>query len=128
MAQANAAAYIVRDILPGEGAWRWTGPKPELQFFLERTVNVRFVLEYAVHEDNLRVTGPVTLSVNINGHPFRSLRHETGGRQHFEQPVPASMLRANDKNIVAIEVDKPWTSPEDGARLGFIFSGAGFLE
>ena len=126
----NADAYLVRDIshyVEG-GAWRWAGPHPQMRFFLETAHRLKFSLDFSVMQSTFQETGPVTLSFLINGHPFDKLRCDGPGDQHYEKPVPESLLYAGRENLVEIEPDKVWTSREDGAMLSVILIRAGFVE
>jgi hypothetical protein len=126
----NADLYIVRDIAPvvESGTWRWALQHPELRFFLEQTAGLRFSLDLAVPEITFRHTGPVTISIRINGHPFQEVHCDEPGSRQFVWPVPSSLLMAGAINTVLFQPDKVWASPEDGTALGFILTEAGFLQ
>jgi hypothetical protein len=128
MGSPEADAYIVRDLTeytPGS-AWRWTRKRPELRFFLDGIDHLKFKVDFSVADATLKDTGPVTISVFINGHPLGSVKCPTAGRQAFEKPVPAAFLHAKAVNFAALEIDKVWVSKTDGAVLGFILTTAGF--
>lgn len=129
MSEQDADAHIVRDVSPAaEGvAWRWTFQRPELRFWLEETTRQRLIVDFAIAEDTFKSTGPVTVTFFVNGKTLGRQRCPKAGLYHFEKPVPAAWLRADDFTLVAAQADKLWTSPADGARLGFILSRAGFL-
>ena len=127
---AGADSYIVRDISPAvEGSgWRWTGKRPELRFFLDAVDKLTFKAEFAVAEATIKDTGPVTVSVLINGNLLEKVYCAKSGERYVEKPVPAKFLRANAMNLVALEIDKVWIAPDDGAKMGFILSRAGFAQ
>ena len=129
MNDANAEAYFVADIRPLEGStWRWTGKKPTLQFYLDDTRKVRFTVDYTISNHTLKDTGPVTLTVTINGQPFHTIRHPKEGQFQIDKPVPAQLLKPQSINLVEIAVNPFWTSPADGNILGFILVRAGFVK
>ncbi len=130
MGNPNADAYIVKDVAPrGEGGtWRWAYRRPELQFYIGRREHLKFVMEFALADRTFAETGPVTLSVFINGKPLDRFRYDKPGTHSINKPVPAELLKADAVNRVAIEPDKVWTAREDGATLGFILTSAGFRE
>ncbi len=130
MGDLNAAAYIVHDIAGGVAAdsWRWTGKRPELRFFLEHADGVKFKADFSVADATLKDTGPVTVSVFINGVLLGAVHCPTAGERHFEKPVPENLLHAGALNLAAMEVDKVWVSKLDGAALGFILTRAGFTQ
>ncbi len=130
MSAPNAEAHFVRDVsrtLEG-GAWRWVFEHPEFIFRLPSTRHLRFSMDFAIPEMTFRQRGPVTISIFINGHLLDKTRYERGGQLHFEKPVPPEWLRTDIDNVVAMEIDKPWIAPEDGKKLGFILTGAGFIQ
>jgi hypothetical protein len=73
-------------------------------------------------------TGPVTISIFINGHLFGKVKYGDAGRKQFEKPVPVAFLNSKAVNFAALEIDKVWVSKTDGAVLGFILTSAGFSE
>jgi len=128
MSDANAEAHFVRDIsrsLEGE-TWRWTGQRPELMFRLPSTGHLLFTADFSVPEVTFRQRGPVTISIYINNHLLDRSRYEKGGAFHLEKLVPSGWLRTDMNNFVRMEIDRLWVSPDDGARLGFILTSAGF--
>jgi hypothetical protein len=130
MGDLNATAYIVKDVADGAeaGSWRWARKRPELRFFLDTVDNLSFKVDFSIAESLLRETGPVTISVFINGHPLDVLKYSEAGEKHFDKPVPVNFLRAKSMNIAAMEIDKVWVSKSDGAVLGFILTRAGFTQ
>ena len=130
MGDLNATAYIVKDVADGAeaGSWRWARKRPELRFFLDNVEHLGFEVDFSIAETLLRETGPVTISIFINGHPLDTLKYADAGEKHFEKPVPAKFLRAKSMNFAAMEIDKVWVSKSDGAVLGFILTRAGFTQ
>ena len=128
MGDPGADAYIVRDVTSHVegGGWRWTRKKPELRFFLDSAERLKFKVDLSVADVTLKETGPVTISVSINGHPLGSVRCAEGGRKQFEKPVPETFLHPKAVNFATLEIDKVWVSKTDGAVLGFILTSAGF--
>jgi hypothetical protein len=126
----DADSYIVRDVVEGgEGdSWRWTRKRPELRFALESVDNLTFKADFSLAEATIKETGPVTVSVFINGQLLGGVHCEKSGDQYFEKRVPAGMLRANATNLVALEVDKVYVAKADGAILGMILSRVGFAK
>jgi hypothetical protein len=85
-------------------------------------------MDFALPNPTFRVTGPVTLSIAVNGRAFDHPRFEHSGQQHYERDVPAGFLHFGAINLVSIDPDKIYTAPEDGAKLGFPLSRLGFVE
>jgi hypothetical protein len=130
MSDPGASAYIVRDIsnTTESGGWRWTYRNPELRVYLPRQRGLKFVMDFAIPQRIFRETGPITLTVKINGKALDQIRVNSGGEQHYRKDVPPALIVPETENTVSLEPDKVWTSKQDGAVLGFILSRAGFTE
>jgi hypothetical protein len=128
MAQADADSYIVRDVTAASeaGAWRWTRKRPELRFFLESTDHVDFKADFSIADATFKDTGPVSVSVFINGNLLDTVRYAQAGEKHFSKAVPEEYLHPKALNFAALDIDKVWVSKTDGAQLGFILMRAGF--
>jgi hypothetical protein len=130
MSNPNADAYIVQGIAAyteGSG-FRWAFAHPVLRFLVPRIDHPRFMMDFALPETTFRATGPVTLSISLNGRPFDRPRFDHPGQQHYEHDVAPQLLRADAINLVAIDPDKLYTSPADGVELGFPLSRVGFVD
>ena len=129
VANPNAGAYIVKDI--GDktegGGFRWAYAHPVLRFLVPPMDHPKFLVDFALPEPTFRVTGPVTLTFSINGRFFDKRRFAEMGQQHYEREVADGFLRFGALNLVAIDPDKVFVA-EDGVKLGFPFSRAGFVE
>lgn len=130
MGDPEAPAYIVGGISDHveAGAWRWASKRAELRFILSDTKNVRLVVDFTLPEENLRQTGPVSLSFFVNDVLLETVRYQEPGVKHYEKPIPAEVLRADTYTRLAVEIDKPYRAPQDGKLLGFILNRAGFLQ
>jgi len=128
MVDPNADAYVVRGINPGApgDVWRWTGPRPELRFFLESVANVDFVADFAIADDTFKDTGPVVVSILINGNLLDKVKCDKPGERHFSKAVPPALLYPNAPNFAALEPDKVWVAPTDKVKLGLLLIRAGF--
>ncbi len=126
MGAPNAGAYIVRDIADtaAAGTWRWAFRRPELRFFVPANP-VKFAMDFALAGQIF--SGPVTLSVFVNGKLLDRFRYEKPGSYRLEKAVPPELIEAGAENRVTIESDKVWTS-KDGPPLSFILVSAGFQE
>lgn len=126
----NAESFFVRDISPAleGGAWRWTNERPELRFLLRSTSNLKAVFEFHVVPATFEKTGPVNVSVFVNGAPIGRINCPKPGAYVFKQPVPSKLLKAGDYNLLAAQLDKVYVSEMDGAKLGVTLYKAGFVE
>lgn len=124
-----AEDHFLRDIGPLEaGAWRWTRQNPTLRFVLPTTKGLKFSMEFSIHDDTLRTTGPVTITYTVNGHLLDRVRYDKSGGHRFEKAVPAEWLGDGEDVVVKAALDKIYTAPADGAQLGVTLARAGFVE
>jgi hypothetical protein len=129
VANLNADAYVVQGIGSATEGWgfRWAFAHPVLRFLVPPMDHPKFVMDFALPEPTFRVTGPVTLTFSINGRLFDNRGFAEMGQQHYEHEVPEGFLRFGALNLVSIAPDKLFVA-KDGAKLGFVFSRAGFVE
>jgi hypothetical protein len=123
-----AADYIVRDISPEPGYRRWAFLHPEIRFRVKETSHLKFVAEFALPEVTFKVTGPVTVSCAVNGHPLGSIRCDHAGDYRLEKSVPDGVVRPGEETHVTFDANPRWISPEDGAQLSFFLHSAGFTQ
>jgi len=130
MGEAITSNNIVGDISESieSGSWRWTKRKPTMRFQLKHTDKQKFKADLSIAGLTFKETGPVTITFVVNEHELAKVTYDKAGHQPFEKDVPAEWLHAVGDNIVSMEIDKMWTSPSDGAQLGYILASAGFLE
>ena len=130
MNDPRADDYIVRDISSAlEGnAYRWARKRPTLRFVLQSTEHLRFVMDFFLSPDTMKVTGPVTISYYINNHLLDRVRYDKPGIVHFEKPVSPEWLIAGAETLAAAELDKTYVAPADNAVLGFVLNRAGFVD
>lgn len=127
MVEPETDAYIVQDIPRGvSGPWRWAGVRPIVRIYLTSIADSKLFVEYSVADATFKTTGPVHFKFFVNEKLVGEAHHDQPGAYTFEKLIPPQMLKANAENDLAVEVDKPWTSPEDGAKLGFILTSIGF--
>lgn len=119
-------AGVVSDILRPAGGWSWTRKRPSVKIRLRGGLPVRYAIDFSVAEATFSKTGPVKVTFFVNDHELETVRYAAPGPQRYEKPVPPEWLKS--ENIVGAEVDKLWTSPDDGAQLGLILNSIGLTE
>lgn len=130
MSQRDALEYVVQDVQPAlhDGAWRWTLQRPALRLRLPKTRGLKFRAQLTVPEITFAQTGPVKITIAVQGFPLDTLSIGKPGETIFEKDVPADWLTTTRPVTVQFEIDKLWVSPADGVKHGFILTGAGFVE
>jgi len=129
MADADAEKHILSDIIgPPRTKWRWTGKRPTVQIAFGDRLSLDFVMDFVLMEHTMKDTGPVTVSFLINEHKLDSVLYTQPGVKHFEKAIPEEWLVPGKEAVLEAELDKMWSTPEDNAKLGMIFVGAGLRE
>jgi hypothetical protein len=131
MGDPRVNQLIVRDVSrTAEGpGWRWTREKPALRLPLNsaNATPPDFAMDFTIVDTVFRGTGPVTLSISINGHLLGTVPCDHPGDFHFEKAVPAEWLAGANSATVEAALSKLWTVPSDGSKLGYILTREGFL-
>ncbi len=128
MTDDSVEARIVEDISRGHAdAWRWTGRHPTLRVRVPAATGLKYRIEFAIADVTLKDTGPVTVTFEVNGQALGRKTYPQAGTQTWEAPVPPQMLHPDEDNTIGASVDKVWTSPQDGSRLGMILSAIGLV-
>jgi hypothetical protein len=129
MSDGDAMAHVVQDIAPGEpSAWKWTGQKPTVKVTARTNEKLHYTIDFSIAEATLKDTGPVTLTFLVNDHPLDSVRYTRAGDYHFEKTVPPEWVEPLKDALLAVAIDKVWTAPADGAKLGFILTRIGLTQ
>ena len=124
MTEPAGKSQVARGMVPGDNVWAFN--RVLLFFRVQQTENVKFAMRFGVHSDVFSHTGPITVSIRINGKPFA---HETYNRPEeyvFEKPVPAGFLAADSLTVIDVGVDKYYLTP-DGTKLTVLLLEAGFV-
>jgi hypothetical protein len=129
MGDPRVNQLIVRDVsAAAEGpGWRWTREKPALRFPLPNARPPDFIIDFTLVDTVFRGTGQVTLSISIDGHLLGTVACDHPGDFHFEKSVPTEWLAGADSATVEAALNKLWTVPADGSKLGYILTREGFL-
>ncbi len=122
------ATRVVSDILPPAGGWSWTRKRPTVKAQLRGLPQVFYEIDFAIADATFKETGPVAITFLVNDHALDTIRYDKPGPQRYEKLVPSDWLQLGKENFAAAEIDKVWTSPDDGAKLGFILNRMGLSE
>jgi len=129
MSESDAPSRFVQDISPAlAGTWRWTGQRPAIDIFMRANEGVRYVIDFALPDTTFKATGPVTVSFFVNDRLLDAVRYTEAGAKHFEKPVPAEWIPVGRESTVGAEIDKVWTAPDDGIKLGFVLVRMGLTQ
>jgi hypothetical protein len=129
MADEDAATHFVQGFAGLDSAtWRWTGKRPTVRVRLHSAENLRYTIDFSIAEATLLATGPVTVSFLVNDRVLDHVRYTHAGNQHFEKPVPDGWVTDGQDVTVGAELDKLWTPPDGGPKLGMILVRIGLTQ
>ena len=129
MSDADAPAHFVQDITGLQAAtWRWTGKRPTVRVTVRSAENLKYVIDFAIVEATLATTGPVTVTFLVNDRVLDRARYARAGSQHFEKPIPAGWVTADQDVTVGAEVDKLWIPADNSPKLGIVLVRMGLTQ
>ncbi len=117
--------YVVRGVLDGEGAGRWTGAEPEFRFKLNSTRGRRLVARIYVSPVTLEQNGPKDIFWSVNGRPLARAQYDRAGEQLVSFAVPDAWLSTEGLTTAGMRIANPYIA-EDQVRLGVVVTEVGF--
>ncbi|MDX2152423.1 MAG: hypothetical protein SFV54_16915 [Bryobacteraceae bacterium] len=127
--EPGAEVHFLRDVSQHveAGRFRWTQQKPTFQFQLKDRLHRKLRLEFHLHSDVLKATGPLSIKYLVNGRPLESVAYNKDGAHVYEKAVPLNWITTDSPTIVTAELSGTLKTP-DGNSLGLILTAAGFVE
>jgi len=125
--RSNAVYILGGSVRPSKRNQAWTYDPPAMRFYV-KDIKKLTLHGLAIAEATFAQTGPVTLAVVVNCQLLERKRYGKPGSYSLVLPVPVDVLKADSLNTVTIEPDKVFVAKEDGAKLSFILTGAGFRD
>ena len=93
MTEPTGKSQVVRGMVPGDNVWAFN--RVLLFFRVQQTENVKFAMRFGLHSDVFSHTGPITVSIRINGKPFAQETYSRPEEYLLEKPVPTGFLAAD---------------------------------
>jgi hypothetical protein len=106
---------------------RWTFERPAFLFDVSDRTNLKLRLHIRLPDLTFKTTGPVRLTVWINGRRLGEESYQSPEDHIFEKPVPPDWIRADGMTLVETTLDKYYVAPGDGQKLGYLFVRGGFV-
>ena len=108
MGDPDFNSLIVRDVstYPGRHGLAMDSGETDPDISLGNIRPRHYAMDFSIVDTVFRTTGPVTLSVSINGHPLGTIRCDRPGDFHFEKAVPPPGWLAPSYAVVEASVDK----------------------
>jgi hypothetical protein len=129
MSSPDAARNVLSGVvLNGDGPWRWCLKEAQLQFDVPRMRGLKFKTEIAVGESTFVQTGPVRITISVEGHAIGDITFEKSDNRIVEFDVPESTLPATGLVHVTLAADKQSIPTDGGDRRAFILTSAGFVQ
>ena len=126
MTDVDAQEHFVSDVFdPLAATWRWTGQRPTIRLHAPERAALQYHMEFAIPQETLKSTGPVTLTFLVNGHILDRRTYKTAGENTFAKVVPSPWMTGGDTTLGA-EIDKTYTQKSGGRSYGFLLISLGF--
>ncbi len=128
IAEPDIDSHIVDGMVPGSAGEqaRWTRPRARFRITPPEGGSAEFYVHFFVPRDTFRVTGPGRLTLSIDGKSITSKTFPNPGDHEMRAAAPDGALAAGRELILGLDVDPPYVSPGDGARLGVLLFSIGF--
>jgi len=116
---------MLRDFMPASpGQWRWTFEHPALLMSAPKKPGTAFTMDFVIHAATFKETGPIRLTVFINGQKIGDKLYTTPEGQSFTAAIPESAFRADGIALVETTQDKYYKAPDDAQKMGYLFRSA----
>jgi hypothetical protein len=127
--RSGGSAHFLTEVMerPDEDPQRWTFVRPAFVFDVANRVNLRFRVEFRLPAITFQQTGPIRMTVWINGRALGSRSYTSPEDNSFEQAVPPEWIRGDGLTLVETTLDKYYVSEQDHQRLGYLFLRGGFV-
>jgi len=107
---------------------KWTTDKIRFRFQLSSFAGRDFYMQYSVHDVTFRQTGPVRITIALNGATFDSFVKTAPDDYEYKHAADQIALPPNQPFEVTLTIDPPYIAPDDGARLGILLTTIGFVD
>jgi hypothetical protein len=129
MSDIDVEKFTSRGVGPPipDASWRWSDEHPMFHFPLTAGRQYAARFDFSVAEVTYKDTGPVTVTLLVNGHTLARKLCEKPGDYLLEADVPPEWLATEEALLNAL-IDPYWKSPGDGKQLGVILKEVGFVQ
>ena len=121
------AVYSILDGVLGPGSGdesKWTTDHARFEFRVHSLANTDLYMRYSVHSGTLKDTGPLTITISVNGRPFDSFVKSKPGDYEYRHPAGGI---TGDVIQIDVTVNPPYIAPADKQKLGILLSTIGFV-
>jgi hypothetical protein len=125
----GARRHVLRGFMAGndDAVGTWTYLRPALLFHVPAQENQVLKIDFVLAAQTFQQTGPVRLTVKVNGETIGNRLYTTAGQQTFEQAVAPELLRSDGLTLVETDLDKYFVAKKDEPGLGYLFLRGGFV-
>jgi len=118
--------HFVKDVLDGDGDYRWTAAQPEFRFYVRSITSRKLHARFIVSGDTLRQTGPCRIRWFVNDAEVAASSHGEPGEQLFTTEIAERILRKDAENRVRMVIENPYIAPADKQAMGVLMMEIGF--
>ncbi len=127
MSDLRAEAFVIQDVftLDGSKEFAWTGRRPRLRVWLDDAKVRVFRMRIAVPEETFSSTGPLTVSILVNGQQIAAPRFEQPGLHDYSCPVAEALLKKTSPAIVGFDIEPVFLDPRTHKEWGVLLYSIG---
>lgn len=124
------AKYAVLDGVDGAGSGeerKWTADRALFRFRVRSLAGSDLYMKYSVHDATFAQTGPVRITISVNGRAFDSFVKTAPGNYEYRHRANLIRARPYEPLLVSLAITPPYLAKEDQARLGILLTTIGFV-
>jgi len=110
----------------GRSEYKWTSGRVRLQLVAGGLTNTDFFMHYWLTERTLRDTGPVRITVTIDGQAFDTFVERAAGEHVYKHPAGGIASEEVRPLNVTVTFDPPWID-KDGSKIGALLESIGLV-
>ncbi len=131
MNDPRAAYSVVGGVLgvgDPEGDYKWTTDCAQFEFSGGDLSHSNLYMHYIANGDTLRETGPLKISIEVDGKPFDSFVQSQDGEHEYRHPAAGIVSPPGKTLLVTVRFSPPFVAKGDGQKLGILLQSIGFVE
>ena len=131
MSDPQAAYSVISGVLDvgnPNGDYKWTTDCAQIEFMVGDVSHSHLYMHYIANGDTLRETGPLNISIDINGKPFDSFVQSKDGEHEYRHAAGAISGQPGKTLLVTVRISPPFVAKGDGQKLGILLQSIGFAD
>jgi len=132
MSDPQAAYSVVSGVLdvgnPEGDGYKWTTDSAQFEFMAGDLSHSSLYMHYIANGDTMRETGPLKISIDVDGKPFDSFVQADAGEHDYRHAAGAIATQPGKTLVVTVRIEPPFVAKGDGQKLGVLLQSIGFAD